>query len=62
MLSPSLRTTGPSDLAIDAKSTYDAVKEDAAIQSATWKAVELLVFKQTLRQTGSILRWASSKR
>jgi hypothetical protein len=43
---------------------YDAVKKDTAIQSAYRKrtAVELVVLKQTLRQTGSVLRWVSSER
>ncbi len=64
VLSPSLRTTGLSALASDAKSMYDAAAKDTAIKSATHKhaAAELLVFKQILRQTGCILRWASSER
>ncbi len=63
-LSQSLRTTGPSALATDAKSMHDAVKKDTAIQGATCKhtAVELMVFKQILRHTGSVLRWVPSER
>jgi len=64
VMASSLRTACPSALAIDAKSMYDAVKKDTAIQSASCKrtAVELVVLKQTLRQTGSVLRWVSSER
>ncbi len=43
---------------------YETVKKDMAIQGATCKrtAVERLVFNQTLRHTGSVLRWVSSER
>ena len=64
LLDPTLRTTAPSAMVIDAKSMCDTVKKETPVQSAACKrtAVELLVYRQTLKLTSSVLRWVSSER
>ncbi len=59
-----VRTTSPSALVVDAKSLYDSVKKETPVQSAACKrtAVELIVLRQTLKVTASVLRWVSSER
>ena len=60
----SLRTKHPSALVVDAKALYDAIHKEAPLQGAANKrtGIELLVLRQTLTNTSSIVRWVSSER
>ena len=60
----SLRTKHPSALVVDAKALYDAIHKEAPLQGAANKrtGIELLVLRQTLANTCSIVRWVSSER
>jgi hypothetical protein len=64
LLEPALRQTIPSALVVDAKSLYDAYHKESTIQASTCKrtAIEMLVLKQTLQLTSTVLRWVSSER
>jgi len=54
----------PSALVIDAKALYDTYHKETTVLGTACKrtAIELLVLKQTLRETGSVMRWVSSER
>ena len=62
-LRPAVRHARLSGLVIDAKSFYDSGKKESATHSVACKrtAAELRVLRQTLRHTGTVLRWVSSE-